>query len=166
MRYTLTNNTFTEIFFFPLWILFLFSFVFSREYTIKIVSTDSVFQWRETKTYATILWESEQYKPSHYETFKDLKKEINYLDSVILFYFCFVLVLKLWFCSYYFYKYIFSWFNKIMFLYEWLTTLKLISYFDTRWSFELAFSCNRFEINQYTISKIMLVLLKSGSPDS
>ncbi|KAF3569971.1 hypothetical protein F2Q69_00061541 [Brassica cretica] len=40
------------------------------------------------------------------------------------------------------------------------------SYFDTRYRFELAFQCHRFEVIQHPVSEVMLVLLKSGQSAS
>ncbi|KAF2578917.1 hypothetical protein F2Q68_00006262 [Brassica cretica] len=40
-------------------------------------------------------------------------------------------------------------------------TVRLIPSVDTRWSFELAFQCHRFEVNHNLVSEVMPVLLKS-----
>ena len=47
-----------------------------------------------------------------------------------------------------------------------LPTVRLISSFDTRYSFELAFQCHRFEVNQHPVVEVMPVLLKSGQSAS
>ncbi|KAF3510165.1 hypothetical protein F2Q69_00006100 [Brassica cretica] len=47
-----------------------------------------------------------------------------------------------------------------------LLTVRLISYFYTRYSFELAFQCHRFEVNQYPVAEVMPSLLKSGQSAS
>ncbi|WZZ44007.1 hypothetical protein YC2023_040266 [Brassica napus] len=45
---------------------------------------------------------------------------------------------------------------------EYLTTVRLSPAFDTRYSFELAFQCLQFEVNQHPVANVMPVLLKSG----
>ncbi|KAF3607546.1 hypothetical protein DY000_02046882 [Brassica cretica] len=45
-----------------------------------------------------------------------------------------------------------------------LSTVRLSPYIDKRYSFELAFQCHRFEVNQHHVSDVMPVLLKSGQP--
>ena len=40
-----------------------------------------------------------------------------------------------------------------------LPTVRLSVSFDTRWSFELAFQCHQFEVNQHPIEMVMPVLL-------
>ncbi|KAF3533898.1 hypothetical protein DY000_02040943 [Brassica cretica] len=47
-----------------------------------------------------------------------------------------------------------------------LPNVILSSSFNTRYSFELAFQCHRFEVNQHPVSDVMLVLLKSGQSAS
>ncbi|KAF3514360.1 hypothetical protein F2Q69_00006380 [Brassica cretica] len=47
-----------------------------------------------------------------------------------------------------------------------LTTVRLSTYFDTRYSFELAFQCHRFEVNPHPIVEVMPVLLRSGQSAS
>ena len=47
-----------------------------------------------------------------------------------------------------------------------LTTVRLSSYFYTRYSFELDFQFHWFEVNQHPISEVMHVLLKSGQSAS
>ncbi|KAF2534680.1 hypothetical protein F2Q70_00029814 [Brassica cretica] len=47
-----------------------------------------------------------------------------------------------------------------------LFTVRLSSYFDTRYIFELDFQCHRFEGNQHHIADVMSVLLKSGQSAS
>ncbi|KAF3582992.1 hypothetical protein DY000_02031742 [Brassica cretica] len=42
-----------------------------------------------------------------------------------------------------------------------LPTFRLISYFDTRYIFELAFQCHRFEVNHHPVPEVMPVLLRS-----
>ncbi|KAF2572375.1 hypothetical protein F2Q70_00004372 [Brassica cretica] len=43
-----------------------------------------------------------------------------------------------------------------------LSIVILRPYFDTRYSFELAFQCHRLEVNPMVRSDVMPVLLKSG----
>ncbi|KAF3515976.1 hypothetical protein DY000_02060135 [Brassica cretica] len=43
-----------------------------------------------------------------------------------------------------------------------LPTVRLSPSFDTRYSFDLAFQCHRFEVNQYPVADVMPILLKSG----
>ncbi|KAF3595201.1 hypothetical protein DY000_02022066 [Brassica cretica] len=47
-----------------------------------------------------------------------------------------------------------------------LPTVRLSSYFDTRYSFELAFQCHRFEVNKHPITEVIPVLLTSGQSAS
>ena len=47
-----------------------------------------------------------------------------------------------------------------------LPTVRLSSSFATGYSFELAFQCHRFEVNQHPVVDIMPVLLKSGQSAS
>ena len=42
-----------------------------------------------------------------------------------------------------------------------LHTVILNPSFDTRYSFELAFQCHQFEVNQHSIAEVMHVLLTS-----
>ena len=51
-------------------------------------------------------------------------------------------------------------------MYGILTTVKLKSYFYTRYSFELAFQCHQFKVNQDRGSKVMHVLHEGGPSDS
>ncbi|KAF3586318.1 hypothetical protein F2Q69_00029245 [Brassica cretica] len=44
--------------------------------------------------------------------------------------------------------------------------LRLSPSSDTRYSFELAFQCRRFEVNQHPVTEVMPVLLKSGQSAS
>ncbi|KAG5393742.1 hypothetical protein IGI04_023705 [Brassica rapa subsp. trilocularis] len=43
-----------------------------------------------------------------------------------------------------------------------LTTVRLSSYFDIRYIFQLAFQCYRFKVNQHPVEDVMSVLLRSG----
>ncbi|KAF2581440.1 hypothetical protein F2Q70_00010830 [Brassica cretica] len=45
-------------------------------------------------------------------------------------------------------------------------TVRLRSSFDTRYRFELAFQCHRFQINQHPVAEAMPVLLRSGQSAS
>ena len=47
-----------------------------------------------------------------------------------------------------------------------LPTVRLSPYCYTRQSFELAFQCHRFEVNQHPVAEVMPVLLKSGQSAS
>ena len=47
-----------------------------------------------------------------------------------------------------------------------LPIVRLSLSFDTRYSFELAFQCHRFEVNLHPVSDVMPVLLKSGQSTS
>ncbi|KAG5410958.1 hypothetical protein IGI04_007277 [Brassica rapa subsp. trilocularis] len=47
-----------------------------------------------------------------------------------------------------------------------LPTVRLSPYVDTRYIFELAFQCHRFEVNQNPVAEVMPVLLKSGQSAS
>ncbi|KAF3599822.1 hypothetical protein F2Q69_00036394 [Brassica cretica] len=47
-----------------------------------------------------------------------------------------------------------------------LPNVILSSSFDTRYIFELAFQCHRFEVNQHPVADVMPVLLKSGQSAS
>ena len=47
-------------------------------------------------------------------------------------------------------------------MYEDFLTVILSPYLDTRYKFELAFQCHRFQINQHHVAEVMHVLLKSG----
>ncbi|KAF2546548.1 hypothetical protein F2Q70_00022606 [Brassica cretica] len=47
-----------------------------------------------------------------------------------------------------------------------LPTVRLTPYFGTRYSFELAFQCHRFEVNQHPVAEVMPVLLKYGQSAS
>ncbi|KAF2556060.1 hypothetical protein F2Q68_00017231 [Brassica cretica] len=41
-------------------------------------------------------------------------------------------------------------------------TVRLSPSFDKRYSFELAFQCHQFEVNQHPVAEAMPVVLKSG----
>ncbi|KAF3576609.1 hypothetical protein DY000_02032673 [Brassica cretica] len=45
-------------------------------------------------------------------------------------------------------------------------TVRLSPYFDTKYILELAFQCNRFEVNQHPVADVMPILLKSGQSAS
>ncbi|KAF3533896.1 hypothetical protein DY000_02040941 [Brassica cretica] len=47
-----------------------------------------------------------------------------------------------------------------------LPTFRLSLYFDTKYSFELAFQFRRVEVNQHPVEEVMPVLLKSGQSAS
>ncbi|KAF2545103.1 hypothetical protein F2Q70_00022423 [Brassica cretica] len=47
-----------------------------------------------------------------------------------------------------------------------LPMVKLSGTFHTRYSYELAFQCHRFEVNTMVRSEVTPVLLKSGQPVS
>ncbi|KAF3597087.1 hypothetical protein DY000_02021027 [Brassica cretica] len=47
-----------------------------------------------------------------------------------------------------------------------LTIIRLSTSFDTRYSFELAFQCLQFEVNQHHVDEVIPVLLKSGQSAS
>ncbi|KAF2575285.1 hypothetical protein F2Q70_00002499 [Brassica cretica] len=47
-----------------------------------------------------------------------------------------------------------------------LPTVRLSPYFDTGYSFELAFQCHRSQVNQHPVADVMHILLKSGQSAS
>ncbi|WZZ40954.1 hypothetical protein YC2023_037213 [Brassica napus] len=47
-----------------------------------------------------------------------------------------------------------------------LSVVRLSPYFDTRYKFELALQCCRFEVNQHHVAEVMPVFLKSDQPAS
>ncbi|KAF2621027.1 hypothetical protein F2Q68_00038726 [Brassica cretica] len=47
-----------------------------------------------------------------------------------------------------------------------IPTVRLSPSFDTRYRFELAFQCHRFEVNQHHVAEVMPVLLRSGQSAS
>ena len=47
-----------------------------------------------------------------------------------------------------------------------LPTIRLSPYLDTRYSFELAFQCHWFEVNQHHVAEVMHILLKRGQSTS
>ncbi|KAF3602959.1 hypothetical protein F2Q69_00034933 [Brassica cretica] len=47
-----------------------------------------------------------------------------------------------------------------------LSTVRLSPSFDTRYSFELAFQHQRFQVSQHPVAEVMYVLLKSGQSAS
>ncbi|KAF3501019.1 hypothetical protein F2Q69_00043290 [Brassica cretica] len=51
-------------------------------------------------------------------------------------------------------------------MYEDLLSVILSPYFDTRYSFDLAFQFHRFEVNQHPVAEVMPVLLKCGQSAS
>ncbi|KAG5388685.1 hypothetical protein IGI04_030627 [Brassica rapa subsp. trilocularis] len=45
-------------------------------------------------------------------------------------------------------------------------TVRLSLYFDTRYRFELAFQCHRYQVNQHPLAEVMPVLLKRSQSAS